>query len=77
MVGIDVGNGSNTWQWPGIIAYPQPTQLRSWGHAGSLHPGGAHVILADGSVHFLSQYANQTTLERLAAMSDGQVVVVP
>jgi len=77
MVGIDVGNGINVWQWPGIIANPEPTQLRSWGHTGSLHPGGAHIALADGSVHFVSQYASQTTLEQLSAISDGQVVSLP
>ncbi|MEX1224666.1 MAG: DUF1559 domain-containing protein [Pirellulales bacterium] len=40
----------------------------------SAHPGGAHVLLGDGSVHFLSESLDLQTLYRLADRNDGQVV---
>jgi prepilin-type N-terminal cleavage/methylation domain-containing protein len=40
----------------------------------SSHPGGTQVLIADGSVQFLSDNINFTTLTRLAARDDGQVV---
>jgi prepilin-type N-terminal cleavage/methylation domain-containing protein/prepilin-type processing-associated H-X9-DG protein len=46
-------------------------QLQAYG---SSHPGGAHFLLADGSVHFLSQNIDGTTLNCLAARNDGHPV---
>jgi prepilin-type N-terminal cleavage/methylation domain-containing protein len=40
----------------------------------SYHPGVVGFVMGDGSVHFLSQTINGTTLERLAARADGQPV---
>ena len=40
----------------------------------SRHVGGAHVLLADGSVHFLSQNIDYLNYQRLGGRSDGQVV---
>jgi len=78
MVGIDVGNhGINRWEWPGIIANPRRGQLRSWAHMGSLHPGGAHVLMADGSVHFLSENTDSVVLQRLSTMAGGEVASIP
>ena len=50
------------------------TQLRDWGLVGSLHKGGAQVLMGDGAVRFLSQNMNATTRQRLAYISDGQVL---
>jgi prepilin-type N-terminal cleavage/methylation domain-containing protein len=44
---------------------------------GSWHPGVTGFVFCDGSVHFLRNSLNTTTLERLAIRSDGQVVTVP
>ena len=40
----------------------------------SFHVGGAHTLLADGSVHFLSQNIAVQIMGRLAIMSDGLVI---
>jgi prepilin-type N-terminal cleavage/methylation domain-containing protein len=40
----------------------------------SRHPGGAHFVLGDGSVHFLSQNIDYLTYQRLGNRADGQVV---
>jgi len=40
----------------------------------SFHTGGTHALMADGSVHFLSENMNLNTLYYLGAKSDGQVV---
>ena len=37
----------------------------------SRHPGGAHFVFADGSVHFLLESIDGQTLERLACRNDG------
>ncbi len=38
------------------------------------HPGGAHFLLVDGSVHFLSDSIDAELLDVLAARDDGEVV---
>ncbi|WP_010583185.1 DUF1559 domain-containing protein [Schlesneria paludicola] len=40
----------------------------------SVHTGGAHVLLADGSVRFLSSSLNFDTFKGLAVRDDGQVL---
>lgn len=40
----------------------------------SQHPGGAQFVLADGSVHFLSEDIDQTLHEHLSTMADGTPV---
>ena len=40
----------------------------------SFHQGGAQHLMADGSVHFLSENINVVTYDRLVARADGQVV---
>ena len=45
-------------------------------HFWSMHPGGAHFLFADGSVHFLSYSANPI-LPALSTRSGGEVVEVP
>ena len=44
------------------------------GMISSFHQGGGHAAFADGSTHFLPDNTSLVTLQRLAAMADGQVV---
>lgn len=41
---------------------------------GSHHVGGAHFLMCDGSVHFLSENINSGTINYLAARNDGNVL---
>lgn len=41
---------------------------------GSAHIGGAHFLMADGSVRFVSESVDNTTYGRLAHRSDGDVI---
>ena len=88
MTGIDPGTvdpGINHWHLPHVDPTwqsppynPVPGRIRSyWAAAGSLHPGGCYFGLGDGSVRFLSQQTDLTTLERLCSMGDGEVVTLP
>jgi len=40
----------------------------------SKHVGGAHLLLCDGSVRFVSQNIDMFTYQKLGDRSDGQVV---
>ncbi len=44
---------------------------------GSLHPGGANVVLGDGSTRFLAETLPQTMLSRYCTRADGQVIDDP
>ena len=78
MVGVDLGIcGINQWNDPPYTPNPTPGTLAAWGSAGSLHPDGAHVVMADGSVHFLSENTDLVILENLSTFAGGEVVAVP
>ena len=51
-----------------------PGQLGSWSWVGSNHPRGANITLGDGSVRFISEVTDFTTLVRLSRIADGQTV---
>jgi prepilin-type processing-associated H-X9-DG protein len=56
-----------------------PSPADAWINAGnsslfSDHPGGAHVLLCDGSVRFLAETMDVQLLLALASRSDGEVI---
>ncbi len=48
--------------------------VNRWFATSSFHTGGAHVLLADGSVRFASQNINATTWANLGSRSDGVTI---
>jgi prepilin-type processing-associated H-X9-DG protein len=59
---------------PVAFNYSQPgytTINYYYGYAGSVHSGGGHILMADGTVRFLSENVNGTTFSRLGSMADG------
>jgi len=80
-IGIDPtiwGSGLNKWSnnW-GALPQRRRGVLESWGYAGSMHTGIVQFAFADGSVRGLKETTDLTTLGRLAAMADGNVVELP
>ncbi len=83
MVGIDPGGenpGINIWDLPlsgpNLEDLPPPTigHVRTWwAPAASLHPGGCHFALLDGSVHFLSEDTDPDLLESLCTIAGGEI----
>ncbi|WP_437192164.1 DUF1559 domain-containing protein [Planctomicrobium sp. SH527] len=73
MPGIDLsGHVINNWTW--LTNDPIIGRLGTWSRPGSLHTGGIHVLLADGSVRFLSENIDTTTRRNLSYMADGEVL---
>ena len=77
--GVDLGNnGINN--WTKTVTHPSSIAvgtLAPYGDAGSNHPGGANVLLADGSTSFFSENTNLTLLEDLSTMAGGEPVSTP
>lgn len=68
--GLDCGPGP--FEFAAGTLKNQCDQFHFW----SLHPGGAHFLFADGSVHFLP-YAAAPILPALATRAGGEVAVLP
>jgi prepilin-type processing-associated H-X9-DG protein len=45
-------------------------RVGNWGAAGSLHPAGVQVCMADGSVRFVPETTNLMTLGYMTSMAD-------
>lgn len=68
------GGPINCWTYGSTASTYLPGRVASWGMAGSLHPAGCNVVMADGSVHFIGESTSQIILARLCNMADGAVV---
>lgn len=78
MVGVDLPMFEiNKWLAPGVIQEPRRSQLRAWGHGGSLHGDGLQVLMADGSVQYLLESTDRSVLRLLVQMADYQVYEHP
>ncbi len=75
MIGCDIGaRGPNRWDgWP-PTAPLIPGKLGEYYGWGSLHPGGAHLLMADGSVKLWSENTNLTVFQAIATMSGNENV---
>lgn len=76
MVGISVSRPINWW-WADWVRGPRYHQLVFWGSPGSFHPGGCHMLMGDGSVHFFTEDTDRVTLERLATIAGSELVKFP
>ncbi|WP_238537719.1 DUF1559 domain-containing protein [Zavarzinella formosa] len=82
MTGLDPTNGINVWvypSWTGANAgKPLPRgQSSEWWNPGSLHTGGANFLKGDGSVSFVRDTVDTTTLTNMTKIGDGNVVTLP
>ena len=76
--GIDVGsNGINDWIDSGGPGKSIPGILGLYGAAGSNHPGGAHMLMADGAVMYFAAETDSVLLEALSTMAGSEPNSVP
>ena len=47
--------------------------LGTWSSAGSMHPGGCHFAMGDGTVRFVDQACPLTILSRMSTIAEGLV----
>ncbi len=64
----------NQWDYYSTPGSSLPGRLGQWMTAGSLHTGGCHVVLGDGSVRFVSENIDGSTQNNLSRISDGKVL---
>ena len=71
--------GINVWNYNNSTSPLNKTRGRraTWYNCASLHPGGAQLVMMDGSVHFISETTDVPTLTYLSKVADGQAVQVP
>ncbi len=79
-----VGN-SNGHEWSygglnvahGINSLKRPEALHNDTSFGSMHPGGCHFAIGDGSVRFISESIELTTYKALSSRASGQPAQLP
>ncbi len=64
----------NQWDYYGNPATFLYGRLGQWSTAGSLHVGGVHALLGDGSVRFISENIAANAQNSLGKISDGSVL---
>jgi prepilin-type N-terminal cleavage/methylation domain-containing protein/prepilin-type processing-associated H-X9-DG protein len=65
-----VSYGSHSWS-PCFGDIYQVGRLGDYGAVGSMHPGGANLVRADGSVVYVNESVSTTLLDQLDKMKDG------
>ncbi len=78
MGGIDPTQSQNTQginDWTFSTSFPTPIfgQLGTWSSSGSMHPGGCHFAMGDGTIRFVNEQIPLTTLARMSTISEGIV----
>jgi prepilin-type N-terminal cleavage/methylation domain-containing protein len=83
MPGIDPGHewaiqGINNFEdyFGGSKITPQFGRVVQFGFAGSMHTGGCHFVLGDGSVRFVQESVPKALLERMSSIADGVAVTL-
>ncbi|MDP1796181.1 MAG: DUF1559 domain-containing protein [Planctomycetaceae bacterium] len=71
--GIDPTFGINNYYYSSGAPDTRPA-LASWSYSGSYHVGGAHFVMGDGAVRFISENTNATTIYNLVTIGNGAVV---
>lgn len=72
--GITTVTVQPNWFWATSRVNPEQNTTATNTVLNSFHPGGIHVMLADGSVRFLAENVSLGTLQRLCCKEDGGVV---
>ncbi len=74
---LGLGSAPNINYWPCCSWWTPPCtnltayKVAHWARAGSAHDGGCHILLADGSVRFISATTDRTVLTYMGRMADG------
>ncbi len=82
MIGIDPAGWNSTindWNWtPGSGTPITPTvgRLGSWSYPGSLHPGGCHFAMGDGTVRFVVESIAKARLDEMATISGNTTATI-
>ena len=70
---LAVHSGPSLYESPMVI-HPPDSPLGHTDEMFSLHPGGANVLLGDGSVRFIKQSINLLAWQALSSRSNGEVI---
>jgi prepilin-type N-terminal cleavage/methylation domain-containing protein/prepilin-type processing-associated H-X9-DG protein len=70
---LAVHSGPSLYESPQVI-HPPNSPLGHTDEMYSLHPGGANVLLGDGSVRFIKQSINLLTWQALSGRANGEVI---
>ena len=66
--------GLNIWNYNNNASSKIFGKRASWYSCASMHVGGVHTLMGDGTVRFLSQNMDLQTLTNLCRMADGKVL---
>ena len=70
---LAVHSGPSLYESP-VVIHPPNSPLGHTDEMYSLHPGGANVLMGDGSVRFVKQSINLSTWQALSSRGNGEVI---